>query len=66
VAIEIEFAFMRLVPIPGNTQLNRVETEFLVAVELMFPKIACNLNVTELRGMNKKRLAAEAQLGIAI
>src|SRR5574340_676159 len=64
-AVEVELAFARLVPVPGNVEVDRVDAEFAVPVERARPQIPRNALVEESRGMDEKRLSIDSEFRVA-
>jgi hypothetical protein len=63
VAVEVELSFSRLVPIPRDREVDRVDAQFVVAVERMRPQILRHAEVIERGAVHEKRFAIHLQFG---
>src|SRR5260370_26445444 len=64
-AVNIEFRITYLVPIRGDTKVDRIDAEFPVAVERSEPQVGRNAEIIELRGMNEKWDTVDTQFRFA-
>src|SRR6185503_15323992 len=66
VSVEIELAGQRLVPVPGNVKIDRVDPQGLRLAKGILPTVARQTRIEHRRGVDEEGLAVHPELRIRV